>query len=41
MGKFYLALLFSLYKARNVAVTIFEEGKISEQALFFKKFIAP
>ena len=32
---------FSLYKARKVAVTIFEERKISEQTLFFKKLIAP
>ena len=41
MGKLYLALLVSLYKAHKVAITIFEERKISEQTLFFKKFIAP
>ena len=41
LNKFYLSLLFSLHKARNVAVTIFVERKKSEQTLFFKKFIAP
>ena len=42
LGKYYLALLVYLHKARNVAVTNFcGEKKKSEQTLFFKKFIAP